>query len=263
MRTLRWRQSFAVKSFAIAFVATHIPLIALIAFVVLRPGQLAPAGVLAAALLATVMAAVMVIALLWRLLRPLRQAADGLRDYMLHGQPLRMDNASGDEVGRLVHVLVLALAHLDRSRAPLLHAGALALERKTSAAPAADGAQVMALLEVDQWKELDESARLERMQEVQAAMSRALGSLLGRNEFMLPWGRGRFLLVLDCPGADAADRLQYLCAGFGLGSSPGRLTCSAALEPRAAHSAAWPATLQRLEHKLFALRLDGRTAHVA
>jgi len=58
-----------------------------------------------------------------------------LRDYMLHGQPLRMDNASGDEVGRLVQVLVLALAHLDRSRAPLLHAGALALERKTSAAP--------------------------------------------------------------------------------------------------------------------------------
>jgi len=105
MRALHWRQSFAVKSFAIAFVATHIPLIALIAMVVLRPGWLAPEGVLAAALVATVAAAVLVIALLWRLLYSLRQAADGLRDYMLRGQPLRMDTASGDEVGRRVQVL--------------------------------------------------------------------------------------------------------------------------------------------------------------
>jgi len=263
MRALRWSQSFAVKSFAIAFVATHIPLIALVALLVLRPGQLAPAGVLAAALVATVVAAVLVIALLWRLLRPLRQAADGLRDFMLHGHPLRLDAASGDEVGRLVNVLVLALAHLDRSRAPLLHAGALALERKAAGAPAAQGAQVMVLLEVDQWRALDESARLDQMQEVQAAMNRALAALLHRNEYMLPWGRGRFLLVLDCVGADAAERLQPLCEGLRVGSSPARLTCSAVLEPRATHSAAWPAALQRLEHKLFALRLEGRAAHVA
>lgn len=263
MRALRWRQSFAIKSFAIAFVATHIPLIALIALVVLRPGWLAPAGVLAAALVATVAAAALVITLLWHLLRPLRQAADGLRDFMLHGQPLRMDASSADEVGRLVQVLVLALAHLDRSRAPLLHAGALALERKAGTVPAAQSAQVMALLEVDQWKALDEGARLEHMQEVQAAMSRALAALIRRNEYVLPWGRGRFLLVLDCTGADAAQRLQPLCDGLGLASAPGRLTCSAALEPRAPHSGAWPATLQRLEHKLFALRLDGRAAHVA
>lgn len=263
MRALRWRQSFAVKSFAIAFVATHIPLIGLMALLVLRPGELAPAGVLAAALVATVVAAVLVIALLWRLLRPLRQAADGLRDFMLHGHPLRLDTASGDEVGRLVRVLVLALAHLDRSRAPLLHAGALALERKAAAAPATEGAQVMALVEVDQWRALDEGARLDQMQAVQAAMNRALGALLHRNEYMLPWGRGRFLLVLDCWGADAAERLQPLCDGAGLQAPAGPLTCSAALEPRATHSAAWPATLQRLEHKLFALRLDGRTAHVA
>ena len=263
MRTLRWRESFAVKSFAIAFVATHLPLIALIALLVLRPGELSPAGVLAAALVATVVAAVLVIALLWRLLRPLRQAADGLRDFMLHGHPLRLDVASGDEVGRLVQVLVLALAHLDRSRAPLLHAGALALERKAAGAPAAQGAQVMVLLEVDQWKALDENARVDRMQDVQAAMSRALVALLRRNEYVLPWGRGRFLLVLDCVGADAVERLQPLCKGAGLKAPPGPLTCSAALEPRAAQSAAWPATLQRLEHKLFALRLEGRTGHVA
>ncbi len=263
MRVLHWRQSFAVKSFAIAFVATHIPLIGLIALLVLRPGQLAPAGVLAAALVATIVAAVLVIVMLWRLLRPLRQAADGLRDFMLRGQPLRLDAASGDEVGRLVRVLVQALAHLDRARAPLLHAGALALERKASHMPTPEGAQIMALLEVDQWKTLDENARLDQMQDVQSAMNRALTALLRHNEQMLPWGRGRFLLVLDGAGADAVERLQPLCEGAGLQAPTGPLTCSAAMEPRALHAAAWPATLQRLEHKLFALRLEGRTAHVA
>lgn len=263
MRALRWPQSFAVKSFAIAFVATHIPLIGLIALLALNPGKLAPLGVLAAALVATVVAAVLVIALLWRLLRPLRLAADGLRDFMQHGHPLRLDAASGDEVGRLVQVLVLALAHLDRSRAPLLHAGALALERKAASTSQAEGAQVMVLLEVDQWKALDEGARLHQMQHVQAAMNRALAALLRRNEYMLPWGRGRFLLVLDCVGADAVERLQPLCEGLRADSLSAALTCSAVLEPRASHSAAWPATLQRLEHKLFALRLEGRTAVVA
>jgi hypothetical protein len=262
MRPLRWRQSLAVKSFAIAFLATHVPLLALVGVVVLKPGWLSPVGVLAVALGATVLAAMLVIGGLWRLLRPLRQAADGLRDFMLHGHPLRLDDASGTEVGRLVQVLVLALAHLDRGRAPLLHAGALALERKAGPSQGDLGLQFLVLVEVDQWMALDAGAKLERMQEVQAAMNRQLGKELRHSELMLPWGRGRFLLVLQGPGADVVDRLQPLCAGFQAGAGPERFTCSAAVEVRAPHSGAWPAALQRLDHRLFAIRLEGRRAFV-
>ncbi len=262
MRPLHWRQSLAVKSFAVAFLATHVPLLVLVGVVVLKPGWLSPAGVLAVALGATVLAATLVIGGLWHLLRPLRQAADGLRDFMLHGQPLRLDAASGNEVGRLVQVLVLALAHLDRGRAPLLHAGALALERKAGPSQGDLGLQFLALVEVDQWMALDAGARLERMQEVQAAMSRLLGNELRRSELMLPWGRGRFLLVLQGPGADVVERLQPLCEGFQAGAGPERFTCSAAIESRAPNTGAWPATLQRLDHRLFAIRLEGRSAFV-
>lgn len=262
MRPLRWRQSLAVKSFAVAFLATHVPLLVLVGVVVLKPGWLSPAGVLAVALGATVLAATLVIGGLWHLLRPLRQAADGLRDFMLHGHPLRLNDASGDEVGRLVQVLVLALAHLDRGRAPLLHAGALALERKAGPSHGDLGLQFLVLLEVDQWMALDAGARLERMQEVQSAMSRLLGAALRRSELMLPWGRGRFLLVLQGPGADVVERLQPLCDGFQAGAGPERFTCSAAVESRSANTGAWPATLQRLDHRLFAIRLEGRSAYV-
>lgn len=263
LRPLRWRQSLAVKSFAIAFLATHLPLLVLMGVVVLKPGWLSPAGVLVIALVATVLAAVLVIGGLWRLLRPLRQAADGLRDFMLQGQPLRLDAASGTEVGRLVQVLVLALAHLDRGRAPLLHAGALALERKAGTSHGDVGLQFLVLVEVDQWMALDAGAKLERMQEVQSAMNRLLGNELRRSELMLPWGRGRFLLVLQGPGADVVERLQPLCGGFQAGAGPERFTCSAVLELRGAHSGAWPAALQRLDQRLFAIRLEGRSACVA
>jgi hypothetical protein len=98
---------------------------------------------------------------------------------------------------------------------------------------------------------------------VQAAMNRLLGNELRHSEIMLPWGRGRFLLALQGPGADVVERLQPLCDGFQAGAGPERFTCSAAVESRAANSGAWPAALQRLDYRLFAIRLEGRNACVA
>ena len=252
---LRWHHSIAVRSFAIAFVATHVPLLALIALAVLQPGWLSPLGVLAAALGSTLVASVLVVSVLWRLFHPLRAAADGLHDFMTRGQPLRLQAGVQDEVGRLVKVLVLALAHLDRSRTPLLVAGALSLER--TAVPPAGAAcaqQMVALLEVNQWQALEEHGQLERLQEVQSAMNRTLAAALLRGEIMLPWGRGRFLLVLH-PGG-ASGRLEALCAGFRVSSSPELYSCSGALEPHNRHPGAWLGILQRLEGQLFALSLQ-------
>ena len=265
LRPLRWQGSIAVKAFAIAFVATHIPLLGLIAFVVFWPGALSPLQVLAAALGATVLAAIFVIAALWRLFKPLRQAADGLRDFMAQGKVLRLPDAPPDEVGRLTGVLVMALAHLDRSRASLFHASALSLERSTRvrAAGSSNSTQTVILFEVDEWRTLDERAMLSEMQEVQSAMGRHIATILRTHEVVLPWGRGRYLVVMETEHHEAHQRVQALCMGFHVPSRPTRYTCSAAVQPRDPSVRTWPATLQRLEHGLFTLRMEGRSAQVA
>ena len=267
---VRWHRSVAVKSFGIAFVATHIPLLALVAAVTLAPGVLPPLGVLAIALVATLAATVLVITVLWRLFRPLRQAADGLHAYMTRGTPWRGDTDSGttsaasDEVTRLVQVLVHALAHIDRARSPLLQAGANVLQGRTGLSGVADGEPVrtLGLIEIDQWQQLDQAASLEQMMEVQTAMARMLNHQMQAGEVMLPWGRGRYLVILNEPPSGMEGRLWPLLRGFRAGPTGTPYSCSVAMEPHGA-ARSWPASLQRLDHKLFALRSEGRTACVA
>ena len=262
-RPLRWHGSIAVKAFAIAFVATHIPLLGLIALAVFWPDALTPMQVVGSALAATLLAAVFVVAALWRLFRPLRLAADGLRDFMAQGKVLRLPDAAPDEVGRLTGVLVMALAHLDRSRGSLLHASALSLEQKTLARGGGGATQTVILFEVDDGGALDDAAMLREMQEVQSAMGRHIATILRTHEIVLPWGRGRYLAVMETEHNEAHQRVQALCMGFHVPSRPTRYTCSAAVQPRDTHVRTWPVTLQRLEHALFTLRMEGRSAQVA
>lgn len=127
---LPWYRSVAVKSCLIAFVATHIPLLGLIGLIVISPAALSPWGVFIAALIFTLLATAFVIGVLWRMFRPLREAADGLQTFMTEGKLFAPSAGSGDEVGRMVQVLVRSLAHLDRGRAPLLQAGATAIAQR-------------------------------------------------------------------------------------------------------------------------------------
>ena len=259
---MKWYRSIAVKSFVIAFLATHIPLLTLIAVVTLRPQWLTAWGVLLSTLAATLIASGFVIWTLWRLFRPLRQAADGLVGFMTHGKPVAMSLGSQDEIGRLVQLLVQSLAHMDRSRAPLLRSGSAAIDRR--AQHAHDQGQgdlaTMALLEVDQWRALDESADLRRMQEVQEAMDRRLQELMTDGEMLLPWGRGRFLLVMNGTAGQVRERLCASCQRFHVASGPTPYTCSVAVEPRAGGTTGWTSALQRLDQQLFALRLQGDAA---
>ncbi len=261
---MKWYQSVAVKSFIIAFIATHIPLLALVAVVTLRPAWLTQWGVLGAALVATLLAAAVVIGTLWRLFRPLRQAADGLAGFMTHGKAVALSVGSQDEVGRLVQLLVQSLAHLDRGRAPLLRSGGAALDQRARQAPdqREGGQSLLALVEIDQWQALDEAADLRRMQEVQAALSRRLQDMLGDGDLLLPWGRGRFLMVMNGTQESVRERLQVACQRFFAPSGPTPYTSSAAMEVRGTGPTAWAGALQRLDRRLFALRLQGGTALV-
>lgn len=260
-RSLPWYRSVAVKSCLIAFVATHIPLLALIGLIVLFPQALSPWGVFSVALVFTLLATVLVVTVLWRMFRPLRDAADGLQRFMAEGRLFMPTPAGGDEVGRMVQVLVRSLAHLERARAPLLNAGANAVLQKQSAAGQAGG--WMVLVEVDQWEELDRHAKVDEMLEVQRAMARALAEAVGPEEIVLPWGRGRFLAVLQGTGSTVMERIERLCMGLPVTRAERLYTATAAVEPKESGIRSWSAGLQRLEHKLFALRTRGLQAQVA
>ncbi len=260
-RSTRWYQSVAVKSCGIAFIATHIPLLGLLAVIVLKPDWISPWGVFGVALVLTLAATAFVVSILWRMFEPLRSAADGLNGFMTQG--LRFQNATAggsDEIGRMVGVLVRALAHLDRSRTPLFMNSALAVK---NAVPR-DGkraARWFALVEVDQWEALDSGSNLPEMMEVHRAMGRAIEGVLQPGEFSLAWGRGRFLVELNGMGTDTIERLEPLCRHV---EADGKdYTASAVLEAEDQGSRSRAAALQRLEHKLFAVRLAGGHAAVA
>jgi hypothetical protein len=260
-KALPWYRSVAVKSCLIAFVATHIPLLGLIGVIVLRPDWLSPWGVFFASLVFTLFATAVVIAVLWRMFRPLRLAADGLFAYMSEGRLFSASAASGDEVGRMVQVLVRALAHLDRARAPLLNAGAQAVAQQEAAAATPRG--WMVLLEVDQWEDLDRHGDVTEMLEVQKAMAQALMEAIGTDEVALPWGRGRFLALLRGSGSAAIERMDRVCRGLPVARAERLYTATAAFEPKEAGTRSWAAGLQTLENKLFALRARGMQAQVA
>lgn len=261
---LPWWRSVAVKSCLIAFVATHIPLLGLIALIVLRPDWLSPWGVFWAALVFTLVATAFVIAVLWRMFRPLREAADGLQGFMTQGRLFLASPAGGDEIGRMVQVLVRALAHLDRSRAPLLEAGALqvAQQRPEPGKPVGKRGW-MVLVEVDQWQALDREGHVDELVNVQRGLANGLQEALQPGEVLLPWGRGRFLAILDGTGSEVMQRLEAMCRALPVPRTERLYTASAAIEPKESGPRSWAAGLQRLENKLFALRLQGVQAQVA
>lgn len=259
---VRWYRSVAVKSVAIAFVCTHVPLLALIALVVVAPGELQPLTVLGLALLSTLLATALVIYALWRLFRPLRQAADGLLKFMTEGQPLRLTAESHDEVSSLIRVLVLALAHLDRARDMMPNAmpkGPLPLppdpEIGTVGMP-----DMVALVEIDGWDEVEHAADARLQNEVQDALRRRIDMLALAPRQILPWGRGRYLLFIAGSTRQVKQRLESLSSPLHVASRPGGYRIIGVVESRSPNESDWSEALRRLDRHLFAMRAEGRTA---
>ena len=257
---VRWPRSVVTQGVIAAFLAAHIPLLVLLAVVTLRPQWLTPWGVLVAALGATLVAAASVVAVLWWLFRPVRLAADGLLGFMTQGRQIRLSIGSQDEIGRLVQQLVAALAHLEHGHAPA--APGVVGPHPTRAPQLGTRLPVVALLEVDQWRTLDEAADVQRMHEVQVAVHRRIRTALNREELVQPWGRGRFLVVMNGPLMSARERLKAMCQRFVPTAGRVSYSCSAVVDARSDSTSAWPATVQRLDQRLFALRLSGGSAVV-
>lgn len=263
-KPMPWYHSVAVKSYLVAFVATHIPLLGLIAVIVLWPDLLSPWGVFVAALVFTLLATALVVSVLWRMFRPLRAAADGLKGFMTQGSTYKASGASSDEVGRLTGILVQALAHLDRSRGALLHSSSITVGHASAemVRTGVDSRNWLVLLEIDQWAALDGRGGVDAMLRLHRALDHAVGKMLQAGEMALPWGRGRFLLVLNGSNADVMERLDVVCRNIATDDGQA-CTATAAVDTPGLDAQSRAAALQRLEHKLFSLRLQGLQGAVA
>lgn len=252
-----WKHSLALKLFGVVFLAMHVPLLCLIAVVTFRQDLLTPGGVLALATLATLVATGAVLHTMWRFLRPLRAAADGLQAYMKHGTALQLDEAGGtDEVARLLRLLVQALGHLDRARAPLLRSSAIALRSEVGAARALQGGTIhtVILAEVDEWAAIEAARDVRLLDEVQQALARRLRERAPPEATVLPWGRGRCLLVLPAAHRDRAALLRDLASTLHVPSQAAGFQLSVVHADCGNEASGWSAALQRLDQRMFALR---------
>lgn len=109
--------SFRAKVMVVAFVGTHIPLLALLGYFLLAyQAELGTALlVMAVALASTLVGTGITLAVLAQLLRPVKLTAEAFRAYLDRGSLPELPTRFGDEVGHLMADTVHVLRKLDRT----------------------------------------------------------------------------------------------------------------------------------------------------
>jgi diguanylate cyclase (GGDEF)-like protein len=101
--------SLRAKVLVIAFLATHVPLLVTVGYLLFAADQLSRELVLGIVVAATVLGAAMVVWTLDRLLRPLTLASQALNEYVARGRLPSLPVGGADEVGMLLNQLARAL----------------------------------------------------------------------------------------------------------------------------------------------------------
>ena len=95
-----------------------------------------------------------------------------------------------------------------------------------------------------------------RMAKLQNALQRQIGDALSPAETVLPWGRGRVLVLLEGTQAEALNRLQRSCAHLALPADQESYRTRMVIDARdSAGQQGWANAMQRLEQRLFEARL--------
>lgn len=106
------RGSLVAKIFAVCFLAIHLPLIAMIAY--LGSGFSTNTGpVLTILLAATLIGTITCLSTLWWFIRPLRSLASAVQQYQADGTPVRLRLAQSDEIGVVANTVATTIAELD------------------------------------------------------------------------------------------------------------------------------------------------------
>lgn len=106
------RGSLVAKIFAVCFVAIHLPLIAMVAY--LGSGFSSnPGPVISILLAATLIGTVTCLSTLWWFIRPLRNLANAVQQYQADGTPVKLRLVQSDEIGVVANTVATTIAELD------------------------------------------------------------------------------------------------------------------------------------------------------
>ena len=114
----KFSSSLTVKIFSICFLSTHVPLLALVAYLVtgFRSEAL---PVLLLVLAATLVGTIFCLACLWQLIRPLHQVANVVEAYRSTGTVKLVHSSRKDEVGIVTNGISILIGELDATLSQL------------------------------------------------------------------------------------------------------------------------------------------------
>lgn len=223
---LLWPKSYSGKIFLVAFLSTHIPLLALIGFLVVDRGAVSPVAVVLVAFVATGVGAVLALWSLHQLLRPLVLADHALNAYLDGDQIIPLPTSYQDTCGRLLRNIAITITSFEAQRQhleaqafqdaltglPNRH-GALARMQQSTERPGQEERPVcLALVDVDHFKAINDRYGHAAGDAVLVALGRELRGALREADWVARWGGEEFLVILEAPLPGAVVALDDLRA---------------------------------------------------
>ena len=215
-----FRRSYAVKLFAVAFVGTHIPLLALLGWSVWRGWDSDPLLVQVAnlCLLATLAGTAVTLYLLHGLLAPVRASAEALAAFDNHSVLPQLPEDGHDDAGLLMRGLNRSLRRIDEGVRKLewtathdaltgalnRHGGNVQLAASIAALPEG-GAFTIAVLDMDALKQINDQQGHDAGDRALVRIVQGLQPLLGPDDWICRQGGDEFLVGLhaDMPALEA------------------------------------------------------------
>lgn len=221
---LAWPRSYLGKVFLIAFVATHIPLLALICFFCFGPTVASKLSIFVLILLATLIGTILVIFALHEMLKPVLLAARALNQYLYNGQILQLPTSYRDEVGSLLSNAAYALQTIEQRRIRLeqiaredyltglqnRQTANQRLPQNLSLAAQNQQSFCVALLDVDRLQRINTTYGHDIGDRVLIKLGQYLKQALRDSDWVARWTSQQFLLVLFSNARNAQTVLEQI-----------------------------------------------------
>lgn len=276
LERLGWPHSYLGKIFFIAFVATHLPLLFLVGFLVFGPTDPAKLAIFWLVLLATLFDTVVSLWALKQLFQPILLTTRALSLYLNEGQIVQLPTHFQDEAGKLMGSVAYAVQTFERrqrtleqlasedflTRLPNRRAADDRLRQSLRLAARDRGPLCIALMDIDQFKQINDQYGHAIGDQVLARLSQELKIVLRGSDWAARWGGEEFLLVLfsNVEGTQTAlERVRVSLARLTIATDRATIKFTVSIGFTKAHAGDQPQTaVERADQALYLAKQAGR-----